>query len=633
MDLEDIKMLTKSQILSKDTLQEIFEEEGVNRVELLINLSARAKELKIKSEFEEFKKAFEKEINAFKKAQQEKALQEVQQQEQAKHTYMFFADEDDVSTSNTGEWTIDESGIYYYWGSTKIYACYYPVAIAKRFVNVESNKEEWELAWWKDNEKRTIKVARSVAMSATKIVQLSDYGFPVTSENARNLVRYLSEYEKFNTSLIALKKSTSKFGWVNGEKEFIPYDSDNIILNLPQSYHALTESLQECGEYDEWLRLVKGIRQSGRIEPLIYMAASFGSILLKLMNIQPFIVNLYGASGRGKTVNLMLCASIWGNPKKLISESTSTLNSFEQKLNVLNNLPMLIDDLSKIRDRGDGEKFTDFIYTLCSGQGKGRLSKDIQIRDVAVWNNTILTNIERPLANDTMQGGAINRVLDFEIQEGDIFRSGNEVVNCILKNYGHAGKIFVEYVKTIKDDIPMMVKQYEDTIKEIAVDLGCQKEQKQITPLAILLTADELAERYLFKDGIRLDAKFCTQSLKDVESVSEMERAWKNIQDEIVVNRMNYVPDSQDQTYRGKICGYYNGSSIAILPSVFREIAQKYNFNPKQFLSWANKHEILYQTNDKSHTSVLWKIPTLEKYVRCYVFICRDSILLDENFN
>ena len=62
MDLEDIKMLTKSQILSKDTLQEIFEEEGVNRVELLINLSARAKELKIKSEFEEFKKAFEKEI-------------------------------------------------------------------------------------------------------------------------------------------------------------------------------------------------------------------------------------------------------------------------------------------------------------------------------------------------------------------------------------------------------------------------------------------------------------------------------------------------------------------------------------------------------------------------------------------
>ena len=52
MDLEDITMLTKSQILSKDTLQEIFEEEGVNRVELLINLSARAKELKIKSEFE-----------------------------------------------------------------------------------------------------------------------------------------------------------------------------------------------------------------------------------------------------------------------------------------------------------------------------------------------------------------------------------------------------------------------------------------------------------------------------------------------------------------------------------------------------------------------------------------------------
>ena len=36
------------------------------------------------------------------------------------------------------------------------------------------------------------------------------------------------------------------------------------------------------------------------------------------------------------------------------------------------------------------------------------------------WQN-ILTNIERPLAAETMRGGAVNRILDFEM-EGSVFR-------------------------------------------------------------------------------------------------------------------------------------------------------------------------------------------------------------------
>jgi uncharacterized protein (DUF927 family) len=247
----------------------------------------------------------------------------------------------------------------------------------------------------------------------------------------------------------------------------MPYSEGDIVFNVPLNAKPLADSVKTFGEFETWLSLVKSIRASGRPEPLVYMAASFGSVLVPIIHVMPFIVNLYGTTGKGKTVNLMLASSIWANPTKFITESTSTLNSLEQRLNILNNLPMMIDDLSKIKDRGDGDKLTEMIYMLCSGQGKGRLNKNIEMREVATWSNAILTNIERPLATETMQGGAVNRVLDFEIQEGMIFDDCNGLVNIIKENYGFAGEKFVEVVRANIDEAKELVIEI---IKKITAD-------------------------------------------------------------------------------------------------------------------------------------------------------------------
>ena len=50
--------------------------------------------------------------------------------------------------------------------------------------------------------------------------------------------------------------------------------------------------------------------------------------------------------------------------------------------------------------------------------------------------------MERPMETSTMKGGALNRVLDFEAQPGDIFEDFNEVINTVTENYGFAARIF-----------------------------------------------------------------------------------------------------------------------------------------------------------------------------------------------
>ena len=50
--------------------------------------------------------------------------------------------------------------------------------------------------------------------TASKITALSKRGIAVTSENAKLLVRFLSDVENLNDNEIQVQYSTSKLGWI-----------------------------------------------------------------------------------------------------------------------------------------------------------------------------------------------------------------------------------------------------------------------------------------------------------------------------------------------------------------------------------------------------------------------------------
>jgi len=596
-DLEEYlkhpESLTRDVILSKDMLEAIFEEEDRAIREVNISkIGIRAKDLKIKSDFNKLIKAQESQI---KDARKEIQTQATSNNETKPDRNIFrLSDitgkvEDATKVYSSGDYHVDNDGVVK-WGMTGeievpiLTACHYPITITRILKNVETDKESVTVAWKRNNVPNSVTVPRSQIADGRKIVGLSDHGCPVNSEQSRALVTYFADLEKFNLSSIKVCKSISKYGWYG--EDFIFQSNDNIVLDIPRDYQTLTAAVDTSGDYSKWLNTVKDIRKSKRNEPLIYMAASFASPLLQLVNALPFIVNQYGTTGKGKTVDLMLASSIWGNPSGYIEEGNSTLFSLEKRLGILNNLPLMVDDLSKISDDGDGRKYTDFIYFLSSGKGKGRGNKDQKLEEVATWRNVILTNLERPLAMDTMKGGAINRVLDFETDEGNIFANPGEVVSVVTHNFGHAGREFVKYVKENRNSISGLIDSYSDKIKQLARILGSVKEDKQIQPLAVLLAADEISEKCIFKDGVRLDVNYCINYLKDVSEVSEMDRALRALIE--VANskaHLNFAVNNDDDV-RAERWGKWEGSAIMILPTKLRELAKEYNFDSRQFLKW-----------------------------------------------
>ena len=502
---------------------------------------------------------------------------------------------------NCGMWVADMSGVKAFSdkGGYRL-ACYHPILPVERLFNLETGTEKMKLAYFRDHRWKVKIVDKDMIASNNKIIKLASYGIAVTSESAKNLVSYLADVENLND--IPISNSTSKFGWQGDD--FIPFD-ETIKFDDESRFKELADSIKMAGSLEIWLDLVKKYRANKEhCEPQVYMSASFASALVSRLNILPFIVNLWGFTGRGKTVALKMATSIWADPGdgKYITDSYATQNAFEARLDVLNHLPLCLDDMSKVRDKMGGD-FTDLVYLLCSGKGKDRSNIDLGINKAKTWSNTILSNMERPLATETMKGGAINRIIDFEMAPGYIFPNGegNKVVEILNENYGFAGYAFIDIIKKIGvPAIAQMRKDFEAKIKEEAKSQESEKEEKQIIPLSLILTADKLATDYIFRDSIYLDIPLMVQNLKDVNEVSEGQRAYDTIWDYVAMYKGKFTDTPNE--FSPESWGYISDGYVNLIPSALRSISTKENFSIKAFCSWARAKKVLRANHDNRYT-------------------------------
>lgn len=623
IDLEHTELLTVDQLKSLELVEEIYLiEDQSERSYVINNCRDRAKVFGVVKAFENLCRGMERKLKDLRRNEIAKQKQKALAKGSEESEKNVWVEPYSQTLYNTGRWVVGENGILKADSRFYTVACNYPVFILERMRVIESGKEKLTLAWIKEGHLWTIPALRSQISAANRITYLADTGFPVNSENARHLVAYLDDFEKLNPD-IPWNRSTGRFGWVGiGSKymDFVPYCADKVTFEV-EGFKDLVESVRTRGDYNVWLTMMNNLRASGRNEIMVYLAASFGSVLIPLLKTLPFITNLYGTTGAGKTVALMVAASVWANPAEhaYFSESNSTTNAITKKLGVLNNLPLMLDDLSKIRDQ-DKRKFTELIYAICSGGGKGRLDRNTNMREVEKWDNITLSNLERPLTDETMQGGAINRVLDFEISEGSIFEDGNAVVTVLSQHYGHAGQKWVKFlIDTGIDTIKEVYLKYESRLREAATASGTPKEQKQIASAAVLLTADELSEQAIFNDGRRLDFDYVFNAIKDIKTTSEMERAYWFVTDYVIQCQSRFKPDSYGD-YKGEIWGaFLDDDYTAIIPTAMKQIAEAGNFDSGQFLKWLNRSGLLQTA--KGHLTKLVRLKGFEdkKPIRAHV--------------
>ncbi|HBI73639.1 MAG TPA: hypothetical protein DEG06_05145 [Lachnospiraceae bacterium] len=589
--LQELNSLTADTILSDEVLCEVMEEQDeIFKARLLLSLEERAQELGVKTKFTRLVAAYKKEKAKFDKQQQQMPAN-LERMTEFDGTY---------EDMRCGNWIADGNGIRTFgpFGG-EILACYHPILPIQRLINAQTGKEKIKLVFKKGHQWKEIVTDKEVIASANRIVALSGYGVSVTSENARNLVRYLSDIENFNIERIEVQVSTSKLGWIQGE--FMPYGK-TVIFDSEIKFKETFEAVHEEGSCETWLDLARRVRKAGRLEPNIYMIGSLASALIEPLNALPFVLNLWGDTGKGKTVAIMLAASIWANPggNEYVTDPKSTVTALELRLDFLNNLPMLIDDMAQLKDKYSGD-FSELVYMLCSGKGKDRANANLGLNKSTTWRNVILTNGEHSLVTETMQGGAVNRIIDVGMDDGYLFDNGNQVVETIKQNYGFAGQMFIDAIEQLGiDRIKEVQKDFLQRINARAEELGVEKEEKQSLPMSILLTADKIATEYIFEDNIYLDFNVCVDLLKNKGEVSENERAYEFILSEAAINMNKFKPDTFTGDYKGEIWGAIENGYLIIINNAFNKICERGNFSSKSFLAWANKQNLIETQSGKN---------------------------------
>ena len=584
-----VEQLNAATILEDEVFIELFEiTDPIERSRRKVQLLRQAKGCGVKTEFEIILRGYNQ------------ADREMKRQSKGSSNTMCSLDNytnftGDYDRMYCGMWIANDSGIYAQTsGGIEEVVCYHPILPIERLKNLETGEEQIKLAYKRNGRWEEIVVPKTMVTSANKIVALSSRGIAVTSENARLLVKYLSDVENGNDDYIDVQYSTSKLGW-NGQ-DFIPYDTD-IIFDGDSRFKQTFDSISEHGSYQVWLDHVKEIRTTGRMEAKFLLAASFASVLVQILGGLPFFVDLWGETEGGKTVSLMLAASVWANPdeSRYIGDFKTTDVALEAKADMLNHLPMFLDDTSKTSAR-IRDNFEGIVYDLCSGKGKSRSNKDLGVNRENRWRNVFICNGERPLNSYVNQGGAINRILEIECGE-KIYMDPQHTVNVVKTNYGMAGKEFVDVIKKLGvDKIREIQKYFQSKL------FDTDKMQKQSISLSIVLTADKIATDYIFKDKAYISIDDAKNVLVDKNEISDNERCYQYLLDKIAMNEQRFDAATNCEKW-----GVLERDYAVMYNQAFDDLCTSGRFSKKSFLTWASKNGIV-QIDSRGNPTKLKKI-------------------------
>ena len=499
-----------------------------------------------------------------------------------------------------GSWSATDTGIY---GTDKlgfeVVACYHPIMPVQRLINIDTGIHKVKLAFSLGRRWSTIIEDRSIISDSRSIIGLSKYGIMVNSETSKPLVRYLADVEQMNYDQIPEVSSVGRLGWID-DYGFSPY-VDGLVFDGEEEYRTRFESIQEHGRRDVWLDTVKAVRSGktpGNVIARIVLAASFASVLVKPCNCLPFFVHLWGGTETGKTVGLLLAASVWGNPEigKYIQTFNATEVGKELGAAFCNSLPLIIDELQLIKD--NRKDFDRMIYQLSEGVGRSRGRKQGGLQKTPTWRNCIITTGEFPIISANSGAGAVNRTIEVDCHAVHLFDDPKRTATALYANYGFAGQEFVEHLmeEGSLERVQRLQEAMQDALKtDDTMD-------KQTASAALILAADALSEEWIFQDGVRLAPEDISKYLVSKETVNQNGRALQYLYDFVNINQARFSPDAE--AHQGEVWGTLDDDCAYIIRSKFDQILQDEGYNASAFLGWAKNRGYVQCGKDGKPTVV-----------------------------
>lgn len=447
------------------------------------------------------------------------------------------------------------------------------------YVDSGDKKERIQLAYRVDNKWENEIFTRSTVFSSRSVVDLTEYGCDITSENGKDMVNFLSSLMRANAPKIPIKYATTTLGWQD-DKTFIPGKPGDIIVDMPDAFMRIYRAMKKKrGTLDDWVAMVSPFRRNDVFR--LMLAASFGAPLLKVLDQRSFTLYVWYDSLGGKTIGLRTALSIWGPSDDLMSNFNSTITYIERKAKLMNDLPLGIDE----RQQASRNQLTldQILYMVANGAPRGRADKNADIKDDTRWRTIAIATGEEPLTDETSQTGTSNRQIVINGRPFDEEEEAAEMYGKVSRCYGSAGPAFIQKLV----DNTELVKQTFEAIRKY---LGNAKSRNlaHLAHAAILGTADYLSSIWIFGEDAdkaietakRIAAKAANQQ-EQFNSGDIKLSASRFILDWISENESNFRATEYS---RGPIYGWYDEDVTDIIninPKSLKEGMAKagYSFN------------------------------------------------------
>lgn len=604
---------TREDIFNVKVFEKLYKFEVGNDIEAFFKLYNEIMSICQKKRFTGFKAAYKQ----YKDAQDSQFISDA--------NFITFPGLND-KVYNTNRYEMTPDGIIYEIipNVGKILVCYHPIVPVERYKNIEDGSEKIKLAYFLDNEWNTIIVDKSLISSNQNIVKLSDTGIAVTSENAKHLIKYLSEIENLNRDKIKTNYSVSRLGWFNGK--LIPYDNDYEVDNK-QNLPNFEEKFGQNGELKDWIEFFKERRKYNKISKIV-MGSALASILLKETKQSGFTMHVYGESEYGKTVCCMVAQSIFGNPsltegKGMGINFNMTNAGLEYSLNAYNNMPLFINEMQHQKDAVDYDKL---LFLISEGKGRTRAVKSGGLSRENSWNNIVITNGEKNIIKDNSNAGAYNRCVSWEITNYS-YENLAEVADFVKQNYGTPIREILKHLKEY--DIKAIYDEKLATTEKLPIT------NKQKNMIALILLGDKILTDIIFKDGYYLAAKDFENNMVKKNDVVIEERAYELVQNWFVSEKRHFLTDDDETDNQDLKVDIYgkelNNGFVAILPVALKKVLEENGYDKNEVLNaWKRKN---YISCDKNKNTKNVRVNGTQ--TRCVVLDMEKNIentILNENF-
>ena len=368
----------------------------------------------------------------------------------------FFAKNDDLQNMSLPPgYIMSDNGIEKLVGKSVVRVCRRPVIIQSKIFSVEEKIYKLKLAYQKSNGNwRTLPpVEAATVFNKTKLINLANYGLPVTSSNSAALVDYLDAFNAENENNFTLHYIVPRCGWHKFDDKdcFIDPrrdcrisedDNTNVFVQV-DSQSPFANSLQQRGELEEWKKVYDLAKQSPVAR--VMSAAAVAPILLKILGERNFLMYICAPTRAGKTTALCLGASAVGD-EKMIRSFNATKNGLAGAAADVSDFAFLVDE-KQVADSKLKEQFDTLVYALANGIGRTKLNRDSSLKKIHDWRTVAIMTGETKLLRNNVNGGANTRLLSISTTKEILPTSTCRLIhNTIKDHYGLAFPLVIDKI-------------------------------------------------------------------------------------------------------------------------------------------------------------------------------------------